>query len=903
MIKRFTLFILMVYAISYSQAQDYSRMTINEQFVDKTLYSIFARLGLKYDVQFDFDEEDVPNDLISRGFFNNVPLIEVLNTLLAPYDVDIVIEPGGNIVITKKEAREPEKTHDPTRFNFTLHGKLIDDASGESLPFATVYVKSTGKGVTTNVDGHFTLLNTPTDTSTIVVQYLGYATREVKLTPEMLEEDLALITLESMTRQLQEVVISDMREHMVKASGKISSFSVSPAQLSSLPSLGEKDIFRSLQMLPGISGTNETSSGLYVRGGTPDQNLVLFDGFTVYHVDHFYGFFSAFNANAVKDVQLYKGGFESKYGGRLSSVVVLTGKNGNANRISGNVGLSALSFNGSLEVPFAGSNGSLFLSVRRSYTDVIRSGLYNDIFDLYQEEETNNTQAGPGGRGGGFAQVENEPAFYFYDLNAKLTYRPSSKDVLSFSIYNGQDKLDNSNEFNSSQFGGGFPGGGGNGGFSNSTTDLNDWGNVGTSLRWGRQWNDRLFSNAVVSYSRYFTDRDRYTNAEITREDSTFTIRNGTVEDNEVIDYTFRLDNEYLLNSQHTLEFGMQLTYNEVDYNQIQNDTVTVLDRSDQGTVAATYVQDTWRPTERLNITPGLRVTFYSETDEIYVEPRISVSYQVTPRLKAKAAWGQYYQFVTRVVREDISQGSRDFWLLSNDDLNPVSSAVHYIAGFSYETDAFLFDIEGYYKDMTGLSEYTLRFSNNFQARSTEVDELFYEGTGYSRGVEFLLQKKFGKYTGWLGYTLSEVIHEFPELSDEPFPALHDQTHEFKIVNSLRLGKWTLAGTWVYATGKPYTSPIGFYDITLLDGNTNSYVSVGEKNGFRLPDYHRMDLSMTYGWDWGSRVKAELGLSVFNLYDNTNIWYKTFDIIEDDLVVTDVNTIGFTPNLFANIKF
>ncbi len=896
--------------MSSLRAQDYSQILIDEQFMGMTLYSIFDKIAARYPLSFDFKEDELPNKLMTGKMYSKKPISTVLDELLTGYDVQYKIQPTGSVIIRKTgtdiEDQIIEEFHldaEPTRFDFTLKGQVVDKSSGETLPFATIGMVYGSSGTASNVDGYFTLTDLATDTSTIAVQYMGYQTLRVKLYPEMIAQEFTTFKLLSNTTQLKEVVISDKKEHMMKASSDISTISLSPAQLSGLPSLGEKDIFRSLQLLPGVSATNETSSGLYVRGGTPDQNLILFDGFTVYHVDHFYGFFSAFNANAVKDIQFYKGGFESAYGGRLSSVVSLTGKNGNTNQLSGNFGISALSANASLEGPIANGKGSFFISGRRSYTDIIRSGLYNDIFDLFTDEaETPAAPQGQGRPGGGgrFAELQTQPAFYFYDLNGKVTYRPTDKDVLSFSIYNGEDNLDNSNDFSSNQLGN-LPGA--NTDFNNNTIDLNDWGNVGSSFKWGRQWNDKLFSNTVLSYSNYFTNRERYSETEITRADTTFNVRTGIFEDNDVIDLTLRSDYELNLSQKHSVGFGLQITHNQVNYLQIQNDTTEVLNRNDKGQTYAAYLQDTWQPTEHLTIKPGARLTYYSETDQVYIEPRLSASYQVSPRIKAKAAWGLHNQYVTRVVREDISQGSRDFWLLANDELNPVSSSTHYVVGASYETDQFLLDVEAYHKYYTGLSEYTLRLSNNLFNQSAEVSELFYQGTGYSRGLEFLLQKKFGEYTGWIGYTLSETIHEFPELSDDPYPALHDQTHEFKTINSLRLGNWTLSGTWVYATGKPYTSPIGGYEIELLDGTSNSYISVGEKNTLRLDPYHRMDVSATYGWDWGSRAKAELGMSVFNLYNNTNTWYKTFEVIEGDMIVTDVNTIGFTPNIFFNIKF
>ncbi len=889
----------------YSTAQSNLRTRLREKIENQNLSEVLELLSERFSVQIDYRISELPKSKINVSLEGDYYLESLLRDLLTRENLFFQIYPG-RLVIVRRSKEELNISLNPTKFNFSLRGKVQDSFSGESLPFATIMIKSTKKGTTSNVDGFFTLLDTPSDTSTLLIQYMGYESNEFKLNPLIANPDYQLLVpLNPITSELKEVIISDRKEHLVKASEGVSAISISPAQLASLPNLGEKDIFRSIQLLPGVSGTNETSSGLYVRGGTPDQNLILFDGFTVYHVDHFYGFFSAFNTNAVKDVQFNKGGFESKYGGRLSSVVSLTGKDGNNKRVSGNIGLSAISFNGSIEVPIINGKGSIFLAGRRSFTDIIRSGIYKDIFQMFENDQSSNgPQGGPGG--GGFNQIENQPDFHFYDLNGKITFRPSNRDVISYSFYSGADKLDNSNEFNSNQFGGfgGGPFGGSNdgGSFDNNTVDLNDWGNIGTSLKWSKQWNERFYSNSVISYSQYHTNRDRYSLTSVTREDSTFSIRTGIIENNIVEDYSVRSDNEYLVSNHHTVEFGAQLSKNHVTYSQIQNDTINVLDRADQGLIAAGYLQDSWKPNSKFIVNPGIRVTYYNGSNKIYFEPRLSSIYRLYPNFKLKVAWGIYNQYITRVVREDISQGSRDFWLLADDDLNTTSSSIHYIAGLTYETNNFLFDIEAFYKDMRGLSEYTLRFSNNLR-EGTSVDELFYQGTGYSRGLEFLIQKKFGKYTGWIGYTLSEVIHDFPGISDTPYHALHDQTHEFKYVNSYRLGSWKFSGTWIYGTGKPYTSPIGGYGITLLDNQTISYTSVGEKNGYRLPDYHRMDLSVTYGWIWGKKANADLGLSVFNVYGRKNVWYKTFDIIDEELVVTDVNTLGFTPNLFFNLKF
>ena len=739
---------------------------------------------------------------------------------------------------------------DPT----TVSGVVKDKESGETLPFANVFVKDTNIGTTTNADGYFTLFDIPSETSIIQVQYLGYKVETLVLTPEMVKDKITILLMPD-NNQLDEVVVSnDSGQQIVKMNKSVSQISLSPKKLASIPNLGEKDIFRAIQLLPGVSGTNESSSGLYVRGGTPDQNLVLLDGFTVYHVDHFYGFFSAFNSGAVKDIQLFKGGFPAEYGGRISSVMDLTGKTGNSNKLSLSAGLSLVSANATVEIPI-GEKANLLIAGRRSYTDILKSGLYNSIFDLYND--TDSTNGNNLSNFNGFQQNQTQPSFYFYDLNTKFSYKPSDKDIISVSVYNGEDNLDSSRE-NQNTFGSGTE----ERTINSDIEDLLNWGNWGSSVRWARQWSDKLYTNVVGAYSNYFSQRKRINDISIQLADSTNTNKSGLVEDNNLKDFTLRIHNEYKVNSKHSLEFGGQLTMNEVDYNYSLNDSITVIDQKDKGLLKTAYLQDKWSPTEKLNIVGGIRATHFDVTDEIYYEPRLSVSYKVNDKVKFKVAWGKYYQFVNRIVREDVTQGSRDFWLLANKENSPISFSQHFILGTSYEVDDWLFDVEFFEKEMKGLNEFSLRFQS---ALGTDPnDQLFFEGTGISRGVDFLIQKKVGKYTGWLGYTLSEVVHTFPDLSNNPFYSLNDQRHEFKIVNVLKAGRWDLGATWVYGSGKPYTAPNGIYTITLLDGTETEYVSIGEKNGLRIDPYHRLDLSATYNFNISSG-KGEMGLSVFNL--------------------------------------
>ncbi len=890
------LWLMLLSTIIQAQDKGFST-TVNKTFMGKTPQMILNELVADAGLQLNMAGHKLPTR-IKLYSFKGETVKEAIEKILGDHGLYYVAQYG--VVLVDDQPIDTGKYRTVGHKDFNLSGKVVDEVNGEALSFATVGIIGTNLGTTTNADGFFTLLNIPTDTMMLTIQYVGYKNSKVSI-KDIVDKNPLIIKLGISEQRLEEVVVSasNLDNQMISATENISQIRISPEALNALPSMGEKDIFRSIQLLPGVSGTNEASSGLFVRGGTPDQNLVVLDGFTVYHVDHFYGFFSAFNPNAIKNVQVHKGGFESKYGGRLSSVMELTGKTGNQNKFSGGAGIGAISANAYVEVPM-GDKFNLFLAGRRSYTDIISSGIYNDVFDLYNDDESINNQnpSLPSRPGRGNQQEESAPSFFFYDANAKLSFRPSDKDIVSLSYYSGKDDLDNSRITTNS-----FEDGNGDlTSINRDITDLLQWGNIGTSLRWARQWNDRFYSNAITSFSNYFSDRDRINDVTIDRADTLINRRIGTEEVNDLFDYSFAINNEYLLNQFHTLEFGAQTIFNNISYSFVANDTVSVINEKNKGVQAAFYLQDTWEVNDRLTMSGGLRSTYFDVTEKMYVEPRLSASYSLSKKWKLKAAWGHYYQFVNRIVREDVSQGSRDFWLLADDQNSPVSFSRHLIGGISYETNGWLFDVEVYDKSLDGIVEYS-----NRQSATALVDledtNYFFEGIGVARGVEWLIQKKTGNYKGWLSYTVGEVVHNIPGISDDPFYALHDTRHEINLVNTYEIGRWEFGATWVYGTGKPYTAPYGEYQLSTLDGATYNYISVGAKNSFRLPDYHRMDLSANYKFKMGETGSGQIGLSLFNLYNRDNTWYKEFQTEEDEFVETDVKLIGFTPNLNVSFKF
>jgi len=768
----------------------------------------------------------------------------------------------------------------------TISGVIKSDDNQERLPFADVVIKNTNTGASTNVDGYFALLNAPTDSFRLQIAYVGYATKEILV--EAGTEDLTEFNIELSTGVLlDELVISGSTHKVLNASEGISAIQISPKQLSLLPNVGEVDIFRSLQLLPGVSASNENSSGLFVRGGTPDQNLVLLDGVTVYNVDHFFGFFSAFNADAIKDVQLFKGAFPAKYGGRLSGVVDLTGKTGNPSEFHGNVGINLLNARANLQIPLF-NKGSLTISGRRSYTDLIQSQLFRDILGVFEDTEVPPDVDG-------LEINTTEPSVFFFDMNAKLSYNPTEKDVVAISFYNGADHLENFNDLNLERLNGALQ-------FDIDIEETTDFGNRGGSAKWSRQWSPKWYSNLLVASSRYFSQFDRVTDVLVTAVEENREVADlqfVSKEDNEIRDLTLTLDNEVQLSAQHKLEFGALFTQAEVDYEFVRDDTLTILDVAQEASYFAGYVSDTWKPFDRLSLQAGVRATHYSITDEIYWSPRASFDLSLTERISLKGGVSRHFQFVNRIINENVTEGSRDFWLLADDDLVKVSNADHFIIGASYETDDYILDVEAYRKDFNNLAEFSLRFQRN----DIDLDQLFFTGTGVAQGTEILLQKKRGDYTGWVAYTLARVRNTFPELNNGfSFAALHDVRHEFKTVHSYEIDNWRLSGTFVYASGRPFTEPAGQFSIDLLDGSSATFVNVGPRNGSRLPAYARLDLSAHLLHKAGP-FEFDFGLSVFNLLNRTNVWFQQFNFTETPPVITEINYLGLTPNLSVEVRF
>ena len=686
---------------------------------------------------------------------------------------------------------------------------------------------------------------------------------------------------------------------MLSASTEAGKVTLEPEQVTALPSLGSSDIFRALQWLPGVS-SNETSSGLFVRGGTPDQNLVDFDGFTVYSVDHLFGYFSAFNMDAIDSVDLSKGAYEARYGGRLASLTEIRAKS-QPPRIQGMVGGSALSVDGVFQLP-VGAKASILVAHRQSF----QSPLYDRILGLVS---TGTGQAPPGG-GGRFATIFNsQPKSDFDDSNGRFEWRPTDRDQLTASAYIGHDDVDNSRELQlPTQFleqiaARGLP-------FSGDfkITDVRQYRNTGLSGRWNREWSSIFRTSMTVGRSDYDT---------ITQRSSNVGGRTGgTGELNVVDDTTVTLAAPITFTPGQELTVGLQRTANRVVFefaNTLAGTTgpngaqigalASQLNRSTTGTTTSAFVQHRMMLGNRLIAQPGLRVTQSSVTGERYLEPRVTATWLATDRLRVKGAWGQYHQFVNRLVREDVFQGNREFWALSDSTTVPVAASTNSSVGAAYQTNRLLIDGEVFSRDIKDLSQLAPRLTGSTD--SVDLSSFFYTGSGRAKGLELLTQMKRGRHSGWVSYTWSKVTYDFPKLG-APFPADQDRTHEVKLVDIFTLQRWTASATWVLSTGRPYTEPIGVEAVTFpgpAGDVTFERIVIGDKNAARLPTYHRLDLAVNHVWDFASNRSATLGFTAFNAYDRANIWYREYTSIQGEIVENNIGLMPRTFNAFLSIKF
>ncbi len=883
-----------------SLAQDVNSIKISEDFQNTSLSRVLRILKNKYDLKIAYDDALITGTTVT-GSFRDKPVTEFLNNILQNKGIDYQLL-NDKIILIPKEVNLDLNT--PSLFDITVFGLVQDATTGESLPNALVSIDGLNRGVITNKDGYFSLPQVPTDTSTIVVNYLGYKKEVIKLQPGNSKQTLKIMMQES-ALDLSEFTVVDNKHTTVKYGDEISQITIDPNNLSALPSLGELDIFRSLQFLPGIGGSDETSSALTIRNSPSAHNLVLFDGFTIYRLDHFFGVFSAINADAVRDIQVYKGGYGAKYGGRVSGVVDITGTTGNFNEPHYSFGINLLSARMSANLPFASGRGAIHISGRRAYTDIIRSNLFENLYSNYRNKSNQVSQQAFGG-----VASENDfirPDFHFYDLNFKASYKISTRDIISLSLYQGKDNLDTDFDIVTRS----DPNNPGSIDQIDSYQESADWGNTGVGFIWSRNWNRRYYSSIQAAYSEHFFDY--FYNDERRNQTGDLTNLYEVNRNNSVKDFQFNFRNEITLGSKHNINAGINLSnlevYSLTNIRDMMGSTGGGgnINPTQRGNIFSAYISDNLLLSQKLQIRIGGRYSLTDVSNEGYFSQRLAFIYRLTPHLELKATTGRYYQIMREEVYDDPFSNSENGWNLAFDKNEPgrrrlpVMESDHYIAGFQYEKNDLTFDVEYYRKKVSGLTEYNIShvYDPNRQLRSPEQN--ITQGSSDIEGIDLLLQKRFGNYQGWIAYTRSQALNRFDNINgNELYASREDQRNELKLVNIVELPQWNFSATWIYGSGKPFYRPA----INLIRNNQGEVINYevlnNQKRVERLPDYHRLDISVALKFE-NEHMKGEIGLSILNLYNRTNIHSKRLKRDEIERAISgDPNTL-FPTDLYRNI--
>lgn len=732
----------------------------------------------------------------------------------------------------------------------TVSGTVTDSLTGETLIGATVLDEGSGKGTVTNAYGRYSL-TLKGDSATLRISYIGYRPQEHRIA---IGGNCQLSVRLQPALELHEVRVTADRVSSPKVS-QMSAIEVPAEQIRLVPVIfGESDVLKAIQLLPGVQSGTEGMSGIYVRGGGPDQNLFLLDGIPLYNVNHLGGFFSAFNGDAVKNITLYKGSFPGRFSGRISSVLDIATNNGNDKEWHGSASVGLIAAKVNVEGPIIKEKTTLSASLRRTYGDLLLRPILWTV--AASEPDIAGLSAG----------------YYFYDLNVKVTHKFSDRSRLYATWYSGDDEAYTRVKISDS--------------YSNDYKEYMKlswrWGNLAAAVRWNYELNQKLFMNVSGSYTRYrqrlslgveeeWMEYGRWYNDEIEMG-----INSG------INDLAVRADFDYAPSPDHAVKFGGVLTHHTF-VPQVQSARVRYTDEPSIDTTfgesrvhaneLTAYIEDDWSITDALKINGGVALTGFAVDGRFYpsVQPRLSGRFLLMDDLSVKAGYSYMTQYMHLLSNSNISLPT-DLWVPVTARIEPMNS--HQVAaGVFYNWKDFIdFSIEGYYKWMNNLLEY--KPGSTFLGSSVGWEDMVCSGRGWAYGLEFLAQKSVGQVTGWFGYTWSRTMRLFDtpgeELNNgEPFPAKYDRIHDISITVQYKPDDTFDAGvTWVYSTGN--TATLAMQEI---DGGSESYRSgiefVESRNNFRLPAYHRMDVSVNFHKKKKHGVRT-WNISVYNLYNRQN---------------------------------
>ncbi len=852
-------------------------------FEQTTLADALAELESQHQLTFSYDAQLLGSRQVTASF-EKLPIDAVLSLLLSDGDLSFRVIDTEHILIRREVSTEEAVDVSTTM----ICGQVYDALSREGLEFATVLLPKQSKGISTQAEGDFRLMVKLTKEEVVEISFVGYEKQSWPLR-KFASGDCPKIYLQPETAMLTGVIVTDENQRGFSRTQKEPVQTIRPAKLKNLPGQPVPDVMRLVQLLPGVSSSNESASGLHVRGGRADQNLILFDGISVFHEGHFFGLVSAFNSEVANRVEVHKRGFSPRYGGRLSSVIDIKSKDFLGTRPEASVGLNLLYGQAHLALPIIPNKLSLLVGGRKSTNALWTSPTNNRMLQqIFQEGRIFDDQ-----------QLENEaadtlfPNYNFDDVNLKLNWAVNEQNQFSLSYLRMGDQLSY------------FTGTSGDKTSSDSISLLN----AGLSATWKTQWSKAWTSQANLSqsnYDFYFLYLD-----DITEERLDIFNRQG----NQLRETNFTLENHWRQDDRHTLHFGYQYfryQFQRQNYffdSFLEDEYFTEEGQSKLHVLFGNYH---FSLADLLQLSLGLRYNYYVPTQQHLIEPRFRANLQIDPHWQLEMNAGRYYQFVGQVISGDGLNGEEHNWVVAqssdNVGIEPTPmQGEHFSVSAFWKKNGMEISLEAYQKWMRGLNSFAVRFGEYVSA--------YNPGEGDSQGLEFLIQKQWRDWQLLSSYTLSKTRYTFLYWEDgRYFPASHDQRHLWHVLGNWTPGNWELGLRWSIGSGLPYTLPERLiYPPGATDPATR-IIEYGPQNAERLPAYHRLDGSINYhfsakkeqGW------KMTIGLSFLNLYNRRNLLDRrsihtyTWDQNIEEVVVgiKDIDKYGlpFTPNLTWRIE-
>lgn len=751
---------------------------------------------------------------------------------------------------------------------YTISGTIKDSQTGETLIGATVSTAELPQtGVASNDYGFYSL-SLPAGNYTLRISYIGYKTIT---TPITLQKNTVINQALTIDNELREVVISSSRgasENITNPQMGVSKLDAQ--QINNVPVLlGEKDILKTIQLLPGVKSTGDANSGIYIRGGGSDQNLVLLDGAQVYNATHLFGFFSIFNSDAIKDVSLYKGGMPASYGGRLSSVLDIKMDEGNNQNYAFQGGVGLISSRIKAEGPIVKGKSSFMISARRTYADL--------FLKLSGDSDLRGSN------------------LYFYDLNTKINYQLNDKNTLYLSAYYGKDVIGLKDNFST------------------------DWGNTTAALRWNHIYSSKLFANTSLVYTNYNYSINNY------NQNNNFNVAS------RIKDISFKTDFTWFAGSRNKFNFGFDLTDHHITPGNINSQPNSAYNSTKieerNAHEAALYIADEFKISKKLNIVYGARLDWFnlrgpgvfytydkngninstskydsgsSVTDYLNLQPRFTANYTLNDDNAIKASYNRNAQNIHLLSNSTAALPTDIYVMSSNNVKSGIADQVSLGYYKNLQQNTYELSAEVYYKWLSNQIDY----KNNAQllANDNVESDLIY-GKGRSYGLELFFKKKYGRLNGWIGYTLSRTERRFDGVNDgNYFPARYDRTHDISVVGVYQLKKRvTLSMVFVYGTGNAVTFPDGKYKV---GGVTSYYYSA--RNGYRLPADHRMDVGVTLDGKQHPKFHSSWTFGVYNVYNHRNpysVVFRDTNTNPPHTEAVETSLFGIIPSATWNFKF